>query len=44
MSKTGRDVAEQYVDTPVGPLAPHKYVKLTEANPEFDELPQEDNS
>ena len=38
--ETGRDVAEQYIETPVGSLAPHKFVKLTEVNPDFAELPK----
>ena len=42
VSETGRDVEEKYVDTPVGSLAPHKFVKLMELNPEFEELPQID--
>ena len=44
VSETGQDVAKQYVDIPAVPLAPHKFVKLTEANPEFLELPQIDIS
>ena len=28
VSKIGRDKEEQYVETPVGSLAPHKFVKL----------------
>ena len=44
MSETGRDVSEQYIETPVGSLAPHKFVKLTEVNPYFAELPKEDIS
>ena len=40
--ETGRDVAEKCIDTPVGSLVPHKFVKLTEVNPEFAELPQID--
>ena len=35
-------MAEQYFETPVGSLAPHKFVKLTEVNPEFTELPKID--
>ena len=38
MSETGRDVAEQYIKTLVVSLAPHKFVKLTEVNPDFVEL------
>ena len=44
VSETGHDVAEQNVETPVGSLAPHKFLKLTEINLEFAEIPQEDSS
>ena len=44
VSETEQDVAEQYTDTPMGLLAPHKSVKLTEVNPEFAELPKSDIS
>ena len=44
VSETGRDVAEQYIETPVGSLAPHKFVKLTEVNSDFAELPKKDAS
>ena len=40
VSETGQDVTEQYIETPVGLLAPHKFVKLTEVNPDFAELPK----
>ena len=43
VSKTGRDVEEEYVDTPVESLALHKFVKLTKFNPECAELPQDDS-
>ena len=33
---------KQYIKTPVGSLAPHKFVKLTEVNPDFAELPKID--
>ena len=36
----GQDVVEQYIKTPVGSLAPHKFVKLTEVNLDFSELPK----
>ena len=42
VSETGRDVAEKYTETPVGSLAQHKFVKLTEVNSEFAELPKKD--
>ena len=32
VSETGRYVAEQYIETPVGSLAEHKFVELTEVN------------
>ena len=35
-------MADRYIDTPVGSLAPHKFLKLTEVNPEFVELPKSD--
>ena len=38
----GRDVAEQYIKTPMGSLVPHKFAKLTEVNPDFAELPKSD--
>ena len=40
VSKTGRDTAKKYAETPVGSLAPQKFVNLTEVNTEFAELPQ----
>ena len=42
MSEKVRDVAEQYVETFVVSLALHYFVKLTEVNPEFVELPKID--
>ena len=42
VSETGRDVAEHCADTLVGSLAPHKFVKLTEVNTEFADLPKID--
>ena len=42
VSKTGQDVAEQYINIPVGSLAPHKFVKLMEVNPGFSELTKKD--
>ena len=38
----GQDMAEQYIYIPVGSLAPHKFVKLTEVNQDFAELPKID--
>ena len=37
-----RDVAEQYTKTPVRSLARHNFVKLTEINSDFVELPNKD--
>ena len=42
--ETGEDKAEQYIETPVGSLAPHKFVELMEVNPYFVELPKKDIS
>ena len=33
-------MAEQYIETPVLSLAPYKFLKLTELNPYFAELPK----
>ena len=44
LSETGRDVTDKYVETPVGSLAPHKFVNLMGVNPHFAELPQIDRS
>ena len=38
----GRDVAKQYIETPVRSLALKKFVKLTEVNSEFTDLPKSD--
>ena len=40
--ETRRDVAEQYIETPGGSSSPHKFVKLTEVNSDFLELPKKD--
>ena len=40
VSETGKDVTEQYIETPVVSLALQKFVRLTEVNPEFAELPK----
>ena len=37
-------MAEQYIDTPVGSLAEHKFVELTEVNSEIAELKDKDTS
>ena len=42
--ETGRDVAEQYIDTPVGSLAEHTFVELTEVNSEITKLKDKDTS
>ena len=44
VSETGQDVTEQYTETPAEALANHNFVKLTEASPEFVELPKRDIS
>ena len=44
VSETGRDVAEQYIETPVGSLAEHKFVELAEVNSEIAELKNKDTS
>ena len=43
VSETGRDVAEQYIETPVGSLSEHKFVDLTEVNSDIAELKDKDN-
>ena len=40
VAETGLDVAKQYINTPVGSLAPHKFVKLKEVNSDFAEVPK----
>ena len=40
-SETGRDVAEQYVETAIGSLPTHKFQVLTDLNPDFGALPEE---
>ena len=44
VSEIGRDVAEQYIKTPVGSLAQHKFVMLKKVNSEFAELQNKDTS
>ena len=43
-SETGRDVAKQYVKTATGLFSTHKFQALTEVNPEFGALLEEDVS
>ena len=43
-SETGCNVAEQYFKTDIGFLSTHKFQALTEVNPEFGALPEEDVS
>ena len=38
VSETGRYVAGQCIETPVGSLAEHKFVELTEVNSDIAEL------
>ena len=42
VSETGQYVADQYVDIPMVSLVPHNFLKLTEVNPDFVELPKVD--
>ena len=44
VSETGRDVAEQYIETPLGSLAEHKFVELIKVNSEISELKDKDTS
>ena len=44
MLETGQDVAEQYIETPVGSLSEHKYLELKEVNSEITELKDKDTS
>ena len=44
VSETGRDVVEQYIKTPVGSLAEHKFVELTEVNSDLAEPKNKDTS
>jgi hypothetical protein len=39
-SETGRDVAEQYIELPLGTLAPHKFLQHTQVTPAYQALPQ----
>ena len=40
--ETGQDVEEKYTENHVGSLEPHKFVNLTEVNPDFVEMPKSD--
>ena len=40
----GGDVEEQYIETPMGSLAEHKFVDLTEVNSDIAELKKKDIS
>ena len=42
-SETARDVAEQYIETPVGSRPTHKYQHLTEEHADFRLLPETDD-
>ena len=44
VSETGRDVAEQYTNTPLVSLEEHKFLELTEVNSEIEELKKKDTS
>ena len=39
-SETGRDVAAQYTNTPVGTLLMHKFTKYTTIDKDYKKLPQ----
>ncbi|KAL7533277.1 hypothetical protein ACHAWF_011989 [Thalassiosira exigua] len=39
-SETARDVIDQYVETPVGALPPHKFQQHSEGTAEFEALPE----
>ena len=43
-SETARDVAEQYLQLPLGTLPQHKFLRKTEQHPEFHELPPDGTS
>ena len=43
-SETGRDAAQQYVDTPVGSLPLHKFTGRTTSGKHFAQLPKTDPS
>ena len=38
-SETARDVAEQYLQLPLGTLTPHKFLPLTQLNEDINDLP-----
>ncbi|KAL7545250.1 hypothetical protein ACHAWF_013086 [Thalassiosira exigua] len=42
-SETARDVADDYIETPIGSLPPHKLQPLTEEHPDFQALPDRTN-
>ena len=39
-SETGRDVGEQYIQSKVGTLPAHKFLKYTKGSQEYEDLPQ----
>ena len=39
-SETARDVAEQYVETPMGSLPTHKFLDLTQGSADYEALPK----
>ena len=41
-SETARDVAEDYINVPVGQLPAHKFQRHTEVHPDFQALPEHD--
>ena len=44
VSEMGQDVEEKYIKNPMVSLAPHKFMRLTEVNTDFAELPKSDIS
>jgi hypothetical protein len=41
-SETARDVAQDYCETPIGSLPPHKFTHYVIGNPAYEELPESD--
>ena len=39
-SETGCDVAEQYIETPVGSMTAHKFLSHTQVSPAYASLPE----
>jgi hypothetical protein len=43
-SETARDVAQDYCETKIGTLPPHKFTNYVTGNQAYDKLPERDNS